>query len=297
MKPRAIRSGSAAAATVMVVAALASCASSEADPSDTDPGSGAEGSAFQPIEEDTLTVNIPSLPADGNFDGLDPDNPGEGMGMAMMKQLAEGFGLSEVKVVIRDFAASTAGLVTDFDVMFSPSPTEERKKVAEFTPCFWSNPTAVMTHKDTVPTSVEDLKSLKWGLTPGGLPSAIIREDLRPEQEPAQFQNTTALFPSLLNGTIDAAPGTIKEIVPWLNNPDYKDFHISVQLKPSAQNQESSCQAILLPKGSPNVELVSESVQRMADEGQLQDWFDQYVLPTRGGIDLDEIPVIDLTNQ
>lgn len=276
--------------------ALAGCsagASSEPEPKPTETSDVALP-GFVPIKEDTLTVAVWRLPAPGDFDGMDPAEPGDGMGSQIAQQMAKDFGLSKVEIVVRNFAATTSGNVKDFDIAYGPSPTEERKKVAEFSSCFWSQATLIMTAKDRKLKDVDDLKDLQWGVTLGSVQGGIITNEVKPSKEPLQFNGVVELYPALLKGTIDAAVGTVADISTYLANPQYADFDVHAQIIPSDAIRAVTCQAMLLPKGSPNVDLVDESLQKMTDDGQIDGWYEKYYVPNQQGLNPADIPTIEL---
>ncbi|MFT4306525.1 MAG: transporter substrate-binding domain-containing protein [Microbacterium sp.] len=276
--------------------ALGGCASDASSESEdtSDSANTVTIEGFTPYKEDTLTVAVWGLPSTGDFDGLDTDDPGDGFGSQIVHQMAEDFGLSNVEVVVRNFAATTSGNVTDFDIAYAPSPTEERQQVAEFSDCFWSQASVVMTSKDLDLETVEDLKELQWGVTLGSVQASIITDEVQPYSEPNQFNGVTELYPALLNGTVDAVVGSVADVVPYLNNEEYADFDVHVRLVPSDDIQSVTCSAMLLPEGSTNVDLVNQALAAMESSGQLEEWYEEYYVPNYDGLDPEALPTIDV---
>ncbi len=288
----------AAAAIAVATLILAGCSSPAEEPAEepTEAASGVAFPGFEPLKDDTLTVAVWRLPTAGYFEGRDSEDYGTGFGASMVERLAKDLGLSNVQVVIRNFSATTSGNVSDFDFAFGPSPTPERQEVAEFTDCFYDNITVVMTHKDTKVETLEDLRALQWGITLGSVQGSIVTNNVKPIAEPRQFNGIQEMFPSLLTGGVEAVAGSIPDMVPYIENPQYADFEVSVQLTPSEEVTSTSCMALLLPKGkTANTEILNEAIAAYGEEGLYDKWTEEFLVPVQGGLNPAKIPAIDVS--
>ncbi len=279
----------AVSAAVVALLGLSAC-SGGAEPETNESG-------FVGVKSDTLTIATWNLPYPGYFNGQTPDTAKEGFGWELAEAIANDAGVSNVEIVIRNFSATMAGLSDTYDMAAFASPTPERQKVGLFSQCIVPNESVAFLHKDTKVETLEDLKNLKWGVSQGSAPGAVVTEGVKPHTSPRSYNGMIALVPSLLTGQINAAAGSVSDFAPFFESEEYSDYHVAVQMSYDSPSTSNQCQALQLPFGSEDtVELVDATIDRLREEGKIDDWMSEYIVPAMGGVDLREIPLINITD-
>lgn len=163
-----------------------------------------------PLEQDgVLTVGTDSPAYEPWFVDDDPSN-GKGFESAVAYAVAEelGFSRDQVRWVTVGFNSLFKPGGTDFDFDINQiSITAERDEVVDFSEGYYQAAQAVITLEDSpaaAATSLEDLAGYKLGAQTGTTSLTAIREVIRPEEEPAVFEDTNAAKQAMENGQVDA---------------------------------------------------------------------------------------------
>ena len=261
-------------------ASLAACGDDDsAETSNTTEGAASSGN-FTPVTDDTLTV-VTSLPAPGFWVGDDPDNITGGYEYEIAKALQERLGMGNLKIVNVSFDQLVAGQVGDFDVALSQvTITDERKQVVDFTEPYFESDQGVLVKEGTKVDTVDEAKTLQWGVQSGTTGADYLANTLQPENEPPVFQDLAAGFAALEAGQVDAFMMDTAIVL--------------AQASESGGSQEVAAQfktgeeyGGILPKGSTNAEAINSILTELKDDGSLSDFAKQWL-----GGDPSAIPVL-----
>lgn len=259
-------------------------------------GSGAQAKAdkgFTPVKADTLTVAA-YVPFPGYWEGTTSHLTG-GLEFEIAKAMEKAFGLHKLSVRSVNFAALTAGDVSNYDIaMADIYPTTQRKAVNEYSVCYDASSIVAMVRKGTPLSTVADAKKLHWGVAVGSTPSYVITNGVKPDTQPRFYQNTAQMMPALASGKVNAVANSIQDLAKYVGTSDFKDFTIPAQFEYKSAQTSSQCGAIQLPKGSKNLAAVNRELKKLLANGSIKKWRKRWVVPTLNGVDITSIPTINL---
>jgi polar amino acid transport system substrate-binding protein len=277
--------GTVAALPLLVpVLALAACAPVEDSGDTADGGSGAGSSASSsPGGNDcavdhlalkkagTLTVGTDSPAYDPWFAKNDPTN-GRGFESAVAYAVAKqlGFSADEVTWVTVPFNSSYKPGAKDFDLDINQiSITPDRARVVDFSDGYYSAAQAVIALKGSPAagvTSLDDLAGYRLGAQTGTTSLSAIRDVIRPDSEPAVFEDTNAAKQALLNGQVDAILADLPTAF-YITAVEIPDGTIVGQFQPESGEQEEF--GMLFEKGSDLVPCVDDALAALRNDGTL----------------------------
>lgn len=253
--------------TVLIVAVLAACGTSEEEDG-TNTGSGSDGGD----EKKTLVVGTSADYAPFEFVDTAKSDEIIGFDIDLIKMIGEKLGY-EIKVENMDFnSLITALQAKQFDVVISGmTPTEDRDKVVDFSIPYYETEQYLVFNKDK---GYKEISELKDG-TVGAQISSIqldLAEDLGEEHGfKAESRN---LIPELIQelkaGRFDAA--VIENIVSenyLANNDDLAAFPIEVE--------EPDYKAVVFQEGSSLKAEFDKVIEELIEDGTIEElkqkWF------------------------
>jgi polar amino acid transport system substrate-binding protein len=274
MTPRAVL------AALALVALLGGCGSDDepsdaASPSPTASDSASAACAksdLQTKEAGKLTVATDKPAYEPWVVDDDPTN-GKGFESAVAYAVAEKLGFEKAEVswtrVKFDAAIQPGPKDFDFDInQFSIS--EERKKVVDFSSPYYDVAQTVITTADSPAadaTLIGDLGGLKLGAQVGTTSLDAINEVIKPDTDPKVYNSNDDAKLALENGQVDAIVVDLPTAF-FITSAELEDGKIVGTLPPASGEQEQF--GLLLDKGSPLTECVSQAVDALREDGTLE---------------------------
>jgi len=234
-----------------------------------------------------LTVGTDSPAYDPWFVGNDPTN-GKGYESAVAYAVAEqlGFSRDQVTWVKVPFNSSYAPGPKSFDFDINQiSITPARAKVVDFSDGYYAAAQAVIALDGTAgakATSLADLRGLRLGAQTGTTSLTAIRDVIRPEHDPAVFEDTNAAKQALQNDQVDAILADLPTAF-YISAVEIPHSTIVGQFQPETGQQEEF--GMLFEKGSGLVPCVDAALATLKQDGTLdgleQRWLSDVVdVPT-----------------
>jgi polar amino acid transport system substrate-binding protein len=287
-----VRRALAAAAVLPLALAATACApesdgeSSSAEDPATSSSAGADECATDslPLESDgQLTVGTDSPAYEPWFVDDDPTN-GKGYESAVTYAVAEqlGFTKDQVKWVKVPFNTSYAPGEKNFDFDVNQiSINPDRAKVVDFSDGYYQAAQAVIALKGTAgakATSLDDLKGLRLGAQTGTTSLTAIRDVIKPDQDPAVFEDTNAAKQALQNDQVDAILADVPTAF-YISAAEIPDSVLVGQFQPETGEQEEF--GLLFQKGNALVPCVNAALAALREDGTLdqleQQWLSDVV--------------------
>ena len=277
------RRGSVALAALPLLLAAVACApqkdtgSSGAKATDTTGQSASQSAAqcdkanLHLVSDGRLTVGTDSPAYDPWFVNNDPSN-GKGYESAVAYAVADqlGFSHDQVTWVKVPFNSSYAPGPKNFDFDINQiSITPAREKVVDFSDGYYAAAQAVIALKGSqaaAATSIADLKSLKLGAQTGTTSLTAIRDVIKPDSQPAVFEDTNAAKQALLNGQVDAILADLPTAF-YISAVEIPKSTIVGQFQPETGQQEEF--GMLFEKGNPLVTCVDQALATLKKDGTL----------------------------
>jgi polar amino acid transport system substrate-binding protein len=230
-----------------------------------------------------LTIATDSPAYEPWFVDNDPTN-GKGYESAVAYAVADklGFSHDQVEWTVVPFNTSYKPGAKDFDFDINQiSITPERAKVVDFSDGYYSAAQAVIAlDGDDIAnsTSIGDLASYKLGAQTGTTSLTAIRETIKPNDEPAVFEDTNAAKQALLNDQVDGIVADLPTAF-YITAAEIKHSVIVGQFQPITGEQEQF--GLLFQKGNPLVSCVNEALAALTADGTLdalqQQWLSNEV--------------------
>jgi polar amino acid transport system substrate-binding protein len=268
------------AATTLAVGACAP--QSESDDA-TASGNASGGEACSPAELDTLESETLTIATDEPayepwVVGDEPES-GEGFEAAVAYAVAEELGYSQDQVawtrVPFNAAIQPGARPFDFDIN-QFSITEERKQAVDFSSPYYTVSQAVITTAGSAADgadSVADLKGLRIGAQVATTSLDVLTETIAPDAGPVVFNSNDDAKLALQNGQVDAIVVDLPTAF-FITAAELDDGVIVGQLENSGEAGDQF--GLLLEKGSPLTDCVSQAVDALREDGTLasleQEW-------------------------
>ncbi|GAA2013396.1 ABC transporter substrate-binding protein [Brevibacterium samyangense] len=190
--------------------ALTGCGGA-ASASGTEGAGGSEASGFTPVQEGKLTVcsEMPYEP----FEFVNDAGETVGFDVDIATALADDLGL-ELEVISTSFEGIQSGVALDAGqcdlAMAGMAITEERATKMDFSKPILNDNLALMAHKDSGFTSIEDVTELKVGVQQATTSETVAEE--RGVVSPVQFEELGLLTQSVAAKQIDAGIANVSAI-------------------------------------------------------------------------------------
>ncbi len=226
-----------------------------------------------------LTIGTDSPAYDPWFQDNDPSN-GKGFESAVAYAVAGqlGFTNDQVKWVKVPFNTSYKPGDKDFDFDINQiSITPARAEVVDFSDGYYAAAQAVVALKDSdiaQAASLADLAKYKLGAQTGTTSLTAVRETIKPDSDPAVFEDTNAAKQALLNGQIDGIVVDLPTAF-YITAAEIKNSVIVGQFQPVSGEQEEF--GMLFQKGNPLVACVNEALAALTSNGTLDQLEQQWL--------------------
>lgn len=274
---------SALALTVVPLAACGSKSSSSSGGSygDCKVTSKKNSISLKPVKAGTLTVET-TLPAQGWWNGTTPQSIKSGYEYCMAAELANMAGLSSVTVKNVSFDQLVAGRTNDYDLALAEiSITPERDKVVDFSTPYFDSNIGVLVKKGADVTQ-DNITSKSCAAYSGTTSVDFLKNTLHCASTKT-YPDSQTLYQGLLSGQVDA---------------DFLDTAIVLaeakstggQLEVVGQYKTGEKYGAIYPQGSANEGALNQGIQKMIDDGTLNNLSKTYLGPAFGG-DPSSVPV------
>jgi polar amino acid transport system substrate-binding protein len=226
-----------------------------------------------------LTVGTDSPAYEPWFQDNDPSN-GKGFESAVAYAVAQqlGFTPDQVKWVKVPFNTSYKPGEKDFDFDINQiSITAARAEVVDFSDGYYAASQAVVAMKDndiSGAQSLADLATYKLGAQTGTTSLTAIRDTIKPDSDPAVFEDTNSALQALRNGQIDGLVADLPTAF-YMTSVQLPGGVIIGQFQPVSGEQEEF--GMLFEKGNPLVACVNEALAALKADGTLDQLEQQWL--------------------
>jgi len=229
-----------------------------------DDGSRSAGGAFDPLQDDVLTVAT-ELPAAGFWEGRDVRHVTEGFEFELAQELASQLGLAGVRVVDRPFDDLVDGTARGFDLALAQvSITDARRKDLDLSDSYLTTPVGVVgaAGDDEIPDLAE-ARTRTWAVAEDTTEVDVVEDLVNPKDEATVYPSTAAALAAVADGEADvAAVDFIRAVAEVEQNP---------KLALLGQINAPQHYGALLPKDSDNLAAVSSAIRALTADGTLGD--------------------------
>jgi polar amino acid transport system substrate-binding protein len=270
---------------VLAATALAVGACAPADQSDDAAASSSSGggncspSDLETLKPDTLTIATDQPAYEPWFSEDTPEN-GKGFESAVAYAVADQLGYSKDQVtwtrVPFNAAIQPGARPFDFDIN-QFSITDERKQAVDFSSPYYQVSQAVITtagSKADGATSIADLKGLRIGAQVATTSLQVLTDTIDPEAGPVVFNSNDDAKLALQNGQVDAIVVDLPTAF-FITAAELDNGVIVGQLEDTGKGGDQF--GLLLAKGSPLTDCVSQAVDALRDDGTLADLEDKWL--------------------
>jgi polar amino acid transport system substrate-binding protein len=226
-----------------------------------------------------LTIGTDSPAYEPWFVDNDPSN-GKGYESAVAYAVAGqlGFTNDQVKWVKVPFNTSYKPGDKDFDFDINQiSITPARAEVVDFSDGYYAAAQAVVALKDddiASASSLADLATYKLGAQTGTTSLTAIRDTIKPDSDPAVFEDTNAAKQALNNDQIDGIVVDLPTAF-YITAAEIKNSVIVGQFQPVSGEQEEF--GMLFQKGNPLVACVNEALAALTSDGTIDQLEQQWL--------------------
>jgi polar amino acid transport system substrate-binding protein len=223
----------------------------------------------------TIGTDKPAYPP--WFEDNDPAS-GKGFESALAYAVADklGFGKDKVAWTTVPFNSSYAPGDKKFDFDINEiSITAARQRAVDFSAPYFTvtqGVVALKSNKVAGARTIADLAGAKLGAQVGTTSLTVIKNQVRPSQQPAVFNDTNDAKSALQNGTIDAIVVDLPT-ASELSDAEIKDSVVVGQIKDDAPEQFG----LLTQKGSPLLTCLNQALGKLRSGGDVQRLTTQYL--------------------
>jgi polar amino acid transport system substrate-binding protein len=267
------------AATTLAASACAPQDQSNDAASSSSGGGDCTADSLETLESGTLTIATDKPAYEPWFSGDDPEN-GNGFEAAVAYAVADQLGYSKDQVtwtqVPFNAAIQPGARPFDFDIN-QFSITDERKQAVDFSSPYYSVSQAVITTAGSAAdgvTSVADLKGLRVGAQVSTTSLQVLTDVIDPDAGPVVFNSNDDAKLALQNGQVDAIVVDLPTAF-FITAAELDNGVIVGQLENSGDGGDQF--GLLLEKGSPLTDCVSQAVDALREDGTLADLEQQWL--------------------
>jgi polar amino acid transport system substrate-binding protein len=221
---------------------------------------GAAGAKFVPKKPGVLTVATAFVPAPGFWFG-----PGakSGFESGLALALAHKLGLERVKVVQVPFASVVVGRLDGADLGLSQvTPTSEREKTADFSTAYLTAPPGVLARSGVEAIDLQGLRKLHWVISRVSTLTPIVKDTVRPTSLPVVVEDRAGAIEVLRSARAEALLLDLP-VALGLAGAEPGRYQVLGQLS------GGEALAAVLPKGSPNLDIVDSSIRALTANGTI----------------------------
>jgi polar amino acid transport system substrate-binding protein len=221
---------------------------------------GAAGAKFVPKQPGVLTVATSFIPAPGFWFG---PHAKLGFEAGLARALAHKLGLRRVEVVQVPFAKVTTGRLDGADIGLSQvTPTSEREQTASFSTPYLTAPPGVLARSGVEADDLNGLRGLLWVVARISTLTPTVRNVVQPTKPPVVVEDRSKAIEVLRSGRADALLLDLP-VALGLAHAEPGRFQVLGQLS----GGESL--AAVLPKDSPNLDIVDSSIRSLTADGTI----------------------------
>jgi polar amino acid transport system substrate-binding protein len=226
-----------------------------------------------------LTIGTDSPAYEPWFSGNDPAN-GKGYESAVAYAVAGQLGFTDDQVTWMKVPFNTSYKPGDKDFDFDInqiSITSARAQVVDFSDGYYAAAQAIVAPKGSDlagATSLADLAKFKLGAQTGTTSLTAIRDTIKPDSDPAVFEDTNSAIHALDNGQVDGIVVDLPTAF-YITAAQYEGGVIVGQFQPVSGEQEEF--GMLFQKGSPLVGCVNEALAALTSDGTIDQLEQQWL--------------------
>jgi len=238
-------------------------------------------------EEGVLTVGT-NLPAPGFWTGDDPDDISGGFEYGIALELAERLGRDDgVNVVNVSFDALVAGNAKGFDIALSQvTITKDRRKVVDFSTPYFNSDQGILVQQGTEVSDAEAAKGLQWGVQSATTAQTFLEDELKPDDEPQVYQETTQAFAALQADQVDAVLLDTTIVLAQASQSG-SEFEVVGQFEVGEKY------GAVLPKDSDLLKKVNKQLKAMKADGTIDALAEEFLAPEFGK-DPADVPYLEI---
>jgi polar amino acid transport system substrate-binding protein len=231
---------------------------------------------IKPVVPGQLTVQT-NLPAPGWWNGDTPQTIKSGFEYCLAANIAYRAGLDKVAVQNVSFDALVAGQTKAFDLALSQvTITDERKKVVDFSPPYFSSDQGLLVRKGTKVNS-SNIKSLKIGVQQGTTAVDFVKNVLKvPPANIRVFPDTPNMFTALQARQVDVVMLDTAIVL-------VQAAKSNGALEVVGQYKTGESYGAIYPKGSPNRATFDRIIQALIADGTVKKLTQAYLAKEFGG--------------
>ncbi len=270
------------ALVALTVLALAACA-----PEDDNGGGGATtpaaDGALPTVTDGFLTIGTSDPSYEPWIVDNDPTN-GKGFESAVAYAVAEqlGFDKDHVTWVPVTFDQIIAPGEKDFDLAVNQvSISDERKENLDFSSSYYDTAQAVVTIGSSPAasaTAIADLKGLRIGAMVGTTSATVATDSIAPTTDVQLFNDNDQVKQALTSGLVDAVVVDLPTAL-YITAAELEDGVLVGQL-PAGANPDQF--GLVLDKGSPLTQAVTDAVDALREDGTLADLETEWLTDAAG---------------
>lgn len=241
---------------------------------------------FTPAKAGVLTVATSAVPSPGFWEGT-PQHPTGGFEYELARELAQRFGLNQVKIRIVHFHRIVRGHLGGADMGIDLiTPTAEREEHLTFSTAYLETAPTVLVRTGTDVADLKTAQELRWGAIQSTTFVEDVEKQIVPEEEPLLYDGQRELLAALRSGQIEATLLDLPLAVAVANESEG-------ELEAAAKLPEAEPLAIALPSGSSNRQAVDSAINAFAEDGTIERLLQEWVGPEAA--EDEEIPLLHTT--
>lgn len=236
---------------------------------------------------DTLTENElvmkADLPSPGWYNGDTVEDIRSGFDFCLLVNIAHRAGVDNVKLVMSSFDGLVAGKAGDMDLSLNQiTITDERREVMDFSDPYFQSTAGVLVKKGA-DVDEANLADSKLGVKQGTVGQILVNDVIRPSTEPAVFPGDPEMQAAVAAGNVDVGIQDLSIVLGAAVKSGGK-------LEVVGQIETDEAYGVMLPKDSPNTEIVNQILADLKADGTLDKLSAAY-LTDAYGVDPATIPV------
>ncbi|GAA1804160.1 ABC transporter substrate-binding protein [Agromyces neolithicus] len=236
---------------------------------------------------DTLTENElvmkADLPSPGWYNGDTVEDIRSGFDFCLLVNIAHRAGIDNVKLVMSSFDGLVAGKAGDMDLSLNQiTITDERREVMDFSDPYFQSTAGVLVKKGA-DVDESNLADSKLGVKQGTVGQILVNDVIKPGTEPAVFPGDPEMQAAVAAGNVDAGIQDLSIVLGAAVKSGGK-------LEVVGQIETDEAYGVMLPKDSPNTEIVNQILADLKADGTLDQLSAAY-LTDAYGVDPATIPV------
>lgn len=226
-----------------------------------------------------------SLPAPGFWNGDTPDDITGGFENGVAEEIAERLGYDGFSLKNVSFDGLVAGKVKGFDLALSQvTITKDRAKVVAFTTPYFSSDQGIMVKAGTT-VDESNITTIQWGVQGATTAQTFLEDEVKPDDEPRSYQETTQAFAALQAGQVDAVLLDTSIVLQQASESDGV-FEVVGQFK------TGESYGGIMPKGKNLKKKIDKAIKAMAADGTLAALSEEFLSPVLGG-DPQQVPYLE----